>query len=232
MKAKEINKEQQMRCTIIKMLVGLVVMFAFAFALVPLYQLICDITGLNGNTSNLKQVEEINNIDEVEIDTSRKVRLQFVAINNKHVPVKFDAVTTETTLHPGEIKTYHYKLKNLTNKNMVVQAVPSVSPNLASSYLRKIECFCFSAQPLAPNEEAELFVNLYIHKKLPQDIGTLTLAYSLFDITDTSDFEKLSDATSIAGRGEPSLDPSKIQLNHGNDDGNDDGHDEHDGHDH
>lgn len=212
--AQSTEQEQGIRKTMIKACIGLVLMFGFAFALVPLYQLICDVTGLNGNTSNLKRVagEANDNIDKIVVDRNRQVTMQLVAIKSKHVPFDFETKTEEVKLNPGDIKTFYYRVKNLTNKNMVVQAVPSVSPNLASTYVRKLECFCFTAQPLSPGEEAQLFVNLYIHEKLPKDINELTLAYTLFDITDKQDFKKLSAATS-KGRGAaaPNIDYSTVK---------------------
>lgn len=240
------TQQQAIRKTMVKAGIGLVLMFGFAFALVPLYEVICDLTGLNGNTSNLKEeASRIENIDEVIVDESREVRMQFVAIGNKHAPVEFSAVSDEASLNPGAIETFYYKVKNLSNRDLVIQAVPSVSPNEAASHVRKMECFCFTAQPLAAGTEAQLFVSLYVHESLPAEVHTLTLAYSLFDITDKVDYETLVAANS-AGRGEPDPNVDYGQVVPHNDDGHDhtgniapevlqeheDNHDDHDHGDH
>lgn len=188
------NKQQAgIRKTLLKSLIGLVLMFGFAFALVPIYEVFCEITGLNGRSQSLLNPTKQNKIDEIVADYSRKIKLQFDATNNKHVPVEFGPTQQDTLINPGVIKTFTYKVKNTTGKDMVVQAVPSTSPNEAASYLRKIECFCFYQQPLGAGEEVEMAVRLYIHSSLPEDVGAMTLSYTLYDITDSSDFQKISD---------------------------------------
>ena len=162
-------------------------MFGFAFALVPLYQVFCDITGLNGRTSNL--VEEASQIDEVEVDLTRQVRVQFDATNHIDMPWEFRPNLAQMEIHPGEIHTATYHAQNPTNKPMVAQIIPSVSPNSAASYLRKIECFCFEEQTLQPGEAADMPVRFYVHRALPKDVSTLTLSYTIFDITPAGDQE-------------------------------------------
>ena len=198
----EQTRQQGVKRTLVKGGFAIVGMFLFAFALVPIYQILCDITGLNGNTSNLREVANLN-IDQVEVDYSREIKMQFVANNHKHAAWEFEPMTLEVKLHPGSIQTFYYRLKNLSGRDMVVQAVPSVSPNAAASYLRKVECFCFTAQPLPAGEETSLFVNMYIHKALPDDVNTMTLAYTLFDISESADFELLTANLKAAGRGAP-----------------------------
>ena len=174
------NKQNAgIRKTLIKSLIGLVLMFGFAFALVPIYEVLCEITGLNGRSQSLLNPTKQNNIDEVVVDYSRKIKLQFDATNNKHLPIEFGPTEQEVLLNPGSIQTFTYKVKNTTGKDMVVQAVPSTSPSEAASYLRKIECFCFYQQPLAAGEELEMPVRLYIHSSLPADVGAMTLSYTL-----------------------------------------------------
>lgn len=184
------QREQEIKRTLLKSSFLVFAMFAFAFALVPLYEVFCEVTGLNGKSINLVKETNQNNIDEIIVDKSRKVRVQFVANNNKHVPWDFAPVINEVYLHPGEVRSFKYKAKNLTGKDMIVRAVPSVSPNSAASYLRKIECFCFEKQSLKAGEDTSLPVQLYVHKSLPKDITTLTLSYSLFDITPKDKLEE------------------------------------------
>ena len=193
MKSLQEQQKKGIKKTLIRSGILLVSMFAFAFALVPLYEVFCEVTGLNGKSSNLVEEASQNSIDEIVVDTSREVRVQFVANNNKHMPWDFAPVVDEVYLNPGKIQTFIFKAKNRTGKDMVAQAVPSVSPNVAASYLRKIECFCFDTQALRAGESVDMPVRLYVHSALPKDITTLTLAYSLFDVTpdDGVDFEEL-----------------------------------------
>ncbi|MBE8182678.1 MAG: cytochrome c oxidase assembly protein [Candidatus Portiera sp.] len=188
----EEQKQRGIRRTLIKSLIGLVFMFGFAFALVPIYDVLCEVTGLNGRSQFLTNPVKQKNIDKVVVDYSRKIKLQFDASNNKHVPIEFEPNQRNTLINPGDIKTFTYRVKNTTGKDMVLQAIPSTSPNEVASYLRKIECFCFNQQPLAAGEEAELSVRLYIHSSLPKEINAMTLSYTLYDITEASDFQKIS----------------------------------------
>ena len=165
-------------------------MFAFAFALVPLYNVFCDITGLNGRSESLNQAAK--QVDEIEVDLSRQVRLQFLATNHRGMPWEFRPNRADIVVHPGEIHTITYYAGNPTTHFMTAQAIPSVSPGQAASYLRKLECFCFNEQTLAAGGKMDMPVRFYVHKALPTDINTLTLSYTLFDITKEGDEEKES----------------------------------------
>ncbi len=157
-------------------------MFAFAFALVPLYNIFCEVTGLNGKSSRLV-TRSFEQIDEPQIDASRQLTIQFLATSNKNMAWKFSPNQAEMTIHPGEIHTTSYHAENPTNYPMRAQAVPSVSPVQAASYLRKIECFCFESQFLAAGDSVDMPVRFYVHQALPADINTITLSYTMFDIT-------------------------------------------------
>ena len=175
------DKRSEVRRTTLRYLLLIVGMFAFAFALVPLYDVLCDITGLNGRSSRL--TETVRQIDEIEIDESRFVRVQFLATNNKGMPWKFHPNEQERLVHPGEIHTVTYYAANPTTRFMTAQAIPSVSPGQAASYLRKLECFCFNEQSLAAGDSMDMPVRFFVHKALPPDITTITLSYTMFDIS-------------------------------------------------
>lgn len=199
--------------TLLKAGLGLAAVFMLAMVLVPLYQHFTaghDHHAHNGHEAG-EAVVEIN-ADGSKIDRTRAVRLNFAATNEQQVPVEFSAKLAYVELNPGDIQTHYYKVKNLTGNNIVIQAVPQTTPLIASSYLRKVECFCFSAQPLTPGEEAELFVNLYVHEALPAEVDEMTLSYSLLDLTDQVSFEDViqRDAT---GRGTP--DPNRVSSGNG-----------------
>jgi cytochrome c oxidase assembly protein subunit 11 len=165
---------------LIYMLVLVAGMFAFCFALVPIYNVFCKVTGLNGKTpGQVKQVENAN------VDLTRTVTVQLISTLNESMPGEFSPKVKAITLHPGEYVTTSFWVKNLTNYPMIVQAIPSVSPGLAAEHLRKIECFCFIHQPLEAREGKEMPLVFTVDPALPKHIQTLTLAYTLFDVTQT-----------------------------------------------
>ena len=175
--------EQPSNSRVIKKLVLLVfAMFGFGFALVPLYDVFCDITGLNGKTNEVGVAYENEGID-----TSRTVKVQFITRMAKGIPWKFEPVINEILVHPGEVKFVNFYAKNKSQRDIVGQAVPSVSPGLAAGYFQKIECFCFTQQPLKAGEEVEMGLQFYVDIDLPSEINTLTLSYTLYDISEKVD---------------------------------------------
>ncbi len=167
--------------TVKKLLLVVVAMFGFGFALVPLYDVFCDITGLNGKTNDTAATYEDGGIDK-----SRTVKVQFITRNAKGIPWKFEPVINEINVHPGEMKLVSFYAKNKAEHAITGQAVPSVSPGLAANYFHKIECFCFTQQPLAAGKDVEMSLQFYVDVELPTDINTLTLSYTLYDITEKS----------------------------------------------
>ena len=165
---------------VIKKLVMIVFgMFGFGFALVPLYDVFCDITGLNGKTSTTAAA--VYNVEQ--IDTKRIVTVQFISRTAQGIPWQFEPMVREIKVHPGEMKLVKFYAKNESTRDIIGQAVPSVSPGLAAAYFQKIECFCFTQQPLKANEEVEMALQFYVDPELPEDISTLTLSYTLYDVT-------------------------------------------------
>ncbi len=162
------------------MLVSIVSMAAFAFLLVPLYNVFCDITGLNGKL-DLTIAAAASTI----IDTTRDVTVEFIVNQNREMPWKFKPKHSSLILHPGQLATTAYFAKNITNKTMYAQAIPSISPSRARKYFKKVECFCFTNQKLGPGETAYLGLRFYLDPALPKDIKRITLAYTIFDITET-----------------------------------------------
>ena len=167
--------------TVRKLLLVVVAMFGFGFALVPLYDVFCDITGLNGKTNETAATYKASGIDK-----SRTVKVQFITRNAKGIPWKFEPVMNEIDVHPGEMKVVKFYAKNNAAHDIIGQAVPSVSPGLAANYFHKIECFCFTQQPLAAGKDVEMGLQFYVDSELPADIKTLTLSYTLYDITEKS----------------------------------------------
>jgi cytochrome c oxidase assembly protein subunit 11 len=151
------------------------VMAGFGFALVPFYKKICQVTGIYAT-----RVVAPGN---TQIDASRTIRLEFVAGTNQQMPWRFEPLTATLDLHPGEIARVLYRVVNTTDNPMVGQAVPSYGPANAGKYLNKLECFCFQQQTLAAHESREMPVVLLVSPDLPEDVKTLTLSYTFFDVT-------------------------------------------------
>jgi cytochrome c oxidase assembly protein subunit 11 len=173
------NVTSRQNCKVVKKLIFIVFgMFGFGFALVPLYDVFCDITGLNGKTSTSAAIYDVE-----QIDTSRLITVQFISRTAQGIPWQFEPMTREIKVHPGEIKLVKFYAKNESTRDIIGQAVPSVSPGLAAAYFQKIECFCFTQQPLKAQEEVEMALQFYVDLDLPEDISTLTLSYTLYDVT-------------------------------------------------
>ena len=146
--------------------------------MVPLYQVFCDLTGLNGKIVNAPAPVPT----DLQPDVNRNVQVQFLAARNANMPWEFVPITKSIALHPGVVTEVAYYVKNPTQHAITAQAIPSVTPGEATPYLHKIECFCFSQQTLAAGEEQEMPVLFYVDTDLPEHIETLALGYTLFDI--------------------------------------------------
>lgn len=153
-------------------------MFAFGFALVPIYNSLCQTLGINGKTNN-KAIE----YKETNVVTNREIMVEFVATKNSSIPWAFYPKTTKIKVHPGEIAKLAFYAENKSNEPMMVQAIPSVTPGIAAKYLKKTECFCFTQQTLNGHEAMDMPLLFHLDPELPADIKTITLSYTLFDVT-------------------------------------------------
>lgn len=163
---------------VIMLLFAVVGMFAFGFALVPLYDVLCDTLGINGKTNQQAVL-----YDDV-VDTSRTVMVEFIATHPSNLRWDFYPLIKKVRLHPGEMKQLAFFAENQMGKTVTVQAIPSVTPGLAAKYLKKTECFCFNQQTLASGESMEMPLLFHLDTALPKNINTITLAYTLYDVTD------------------------------------------------
>ncbi|MGJ8669582.1 MAG: cytochrome c oxidase assembly protein [Oceanococcus sp.] len=161
-------------------LTGLVAgMFAFGYALVPLYGLVCDITGLNGKTDGIQLSEEV-----VEApDENRLVEVQFLTTVNNNLNWRFGSETNSIKVHPGKLYTVNFFAENPYERDFIAQATPSVVPWNAAKYIRKTECFCFSQQTLQAGEHKNMPVRFMLDPSIPDEVDTITLSYTLFDAT-------------------------------------------------
>lgn len=161
-----------------------VAMFGFGFLLVPIYDAFCEVTGFGGKTAN----EAATNV-VVKADQNREISLEFVTTVNEYAPWEFRAGVEAMTVHPGGLYEATFFARNLTEGHKIAQAVPSVAPQQAAAYFKKLECFCFTTQEFAPGEEKEMPVRFIVDSDLPDYIDTITLSYTFFDtarLTDSS----------------------------------------------
>jgi cytochrome c oxidase assembly protein subunit 11 len=156
-------------------------MFGFGYALVPLYDVLCDITGFNGKVESVAVKEVV-----YPVDKSREITVEFMTSLNESTPMAFRSETKKLKIHPGEYYTVNFYAENKTDKAMVAQAIPSISPGAAAEYFKKTECFCFSEQTFKAREGRTLPVRFVVDPKLKEEYKTITLAYTFFDNTEKS----------------------------------------------
>ncbi len=154
-------------------------MFAFGFALVPLYGALCDLTGFNGRTSGMVLAADV----QERPDESREVTVEFVTTVNGGRPWKFVPTRQRLDVHPGRLYTVEFIAQNLQDHAVTAQAVPSVAPWNAAKHLKKTECFCFRQQAFAAGEEKRMPMRFMLDPELPADVDTVTLSYTYFDVT-------------------------------------------------
>lgn len=155
-------------------------MFLFAFAMSPLYQLYCAVTGINNIASNSGRISD-KQVLTGEVDEKRTVMVQFDVTLNQQIPFTVRPKHNRIEVHPGEAVTTSYVVKNTSPENIVTQAVPGVTPWQATAYFHKTECFCFTQQTLEGNEEVEMGLVFMVDTDLPEDIEVLTLSYTFMD---------------------------------------------------
>ena len=153
-------------------------MFGFAlFVMPPLYDLFCEITGIGIRPAERYEAAP------AAVDYSREVSVSFAATNNEQMPWRFEPIDSKVVVHPGERYEVKFYAKNLTDQDMIGQAIPGLVPFSASDYFHKTECFCFNSQPLAAGEEIEMALVFIVDPELPRSIKSLVMSYTLFDIT-------------------------------------------------
>ena len=157
-------------------------MFAFGYALVPIYKAICEMTGINVLALGDRQIPGATSklAANTQVDTSRRITIEFDA--NARGPWMFKPAVRSLQVHPGELATVMYEFQNVQNRTMSAQAIPSYAPQQAGSHFNKLECFCFSQYTLAPGEKKQWPVAFVIDPKLSKDVTTITLSYAFFEV--------------------------------------------------
>lgn len=157
-------------------------MLVFTCALIPLYDVFCDVTGLNGKV-NLNGFSGKSKIKQV--NSNRVIAVSFDVSKNPELNLKFTPLVRKVNLRPGDIFNIKYKVKNPYAKQLVVQAIPSITPGKAAKHLKKIDCFCFNQLVLPAKSEVLMNLEFYLAHSIDAKIQDLTLSYTLYDITDT-----------------------------------------------
>ena len=155
-----------------------ILMFGFGFALIPLYDVFCDITGLNGKTGRV----EASTIDASQVDTTRTIEVRFLANTNTGLPWTFEPVVKKMSVHPGKVYEALYRVRSSADEETFGQAVPSVSPGLAAQHFNKTECFCFTEQKLEAKETRDMPLQFIVGKGVDENIEHITLSYTFFNI--------------------------------------------------
>lgn len=161
-----------------KLWVMALLMFGFGFALVPFYQKICEITGINFLTNKDQDAERL--LKNTQVDTSRQVVVEFDA--NSRGPWTFKPEVSAMKVHPGELTTVMYDVTNHESRDMTGQSIPSYAPGNAGAYFKKLECFCFKQQALPARETRRFPVVFFVDTKIPEDVKTITLSYTFFEV--------------------------------------------------
>lgn len=171
-----------------KLVVVAALMFGFGYALVPMYRAICNALGINILSVSEQRVSNAGSADKArailrantQIDRSRTITVEFDA--NARGPWDFKPAVRSIEVHPGELATVMYEFKNIQNRTMAAQAIPSYAPQQAMSHFNKLECFCFNEYTLKAGERKEWPVVFVIDPKLPKDVKTITLSYTFFEV--------------------------------------------------
>jgi cytochrome c oxidase assembly protein subunit 11 len=147
--------------------------FAFGFALVPLYRVICEAAGIRVNDAPSAAVAS-------EAGAGREVTLEFISLAAPGGDFEIVPRTKELVLQPGRLSEAKFLIRNNASRAIVAQAVPSVAPITTAKYLQKTECFCFTPQSFGASEEREFVVRFIVDPDLPQQVDRMTLAYSMY----------------------------------------------------
>jgi cytochrome c oxidase assembly protein subunit 11 len=172
--ARRAHQQRANRMLLTRFVVVVAAMFGFGYLLVPFYNKICEVTGLR----NIASADEPVNS---QVDATREVRIE-LDTNVHNMPWQFRPLTPSLKVHPGEVTQVEFEVTNTTDHAVTGQAIPSYGPRYAAEYFRKLECFCFSQQTLAPRERRVMPVVFVIDPKAPRDLGTITLSYTFFEV--------------------------------------------------
>lgn len=173
------NIQQANRKLVRKLLLAVLAAGVFGFAMVPFYDVLCKITGLNGKTGGAVSAQAAQ---AGKVDMSRLVTVELNGSAMQGLSWEFGANQNKLRVHPGEVVMTTFHVRNPTNQILAGQAIPSVSPGWSAQYFNKIECFCFQRQALNPGESREMPLTFFISHDLPQNVKEIALSYAVFPI--------------------------------------------------
>jgi cytochrome c oxidase assembly protein subunit 11 len=171
-----VRLNQQM---LVKLVVVAVMMFGFGYAMVPFYRAICDALELN---NVVKRDQPLVN---TQVDTGRTLTIEFDTNLRSDLPWTFTAVEKSVRIHPGALTQVVFEVRNRSDRPVTGQAIPSFGPQLAGRYFKKLDCFCFTQQTLAPGEVRRMPVVFVVEPDFPRDVSTVTLSYTFFEVEGT-----------------------------------------------
>jgi cytochrome c oxidase assembly protein subunit 11 len=150
-------------------------MFGFGFALVPFYNKICEVAGIN----NVAKADAVTN---TQIDATRLITMEFDTNLRNGLDWSFRALDKSVRFHPGELVNVMFEVKNNSDRQVTGQAIPSWGPQVAGRHMKKLDCFCFTQQTLQPGEVRRMAVVFVVEKTLPEDVSVVTLSYTFFPV--------------------------------------------------
>jgi cytochrome c oxidase assembly protein subunit 11 len=163
------------RQTLAKLLAVAALMFGFGFAMVPFYRAICEALGVNS-------VVRADTVENTQVDASRFVTVEFDTNLRSELPWTFAPVERSVRIHPGALTQVTFEIRNRSDRPVTGQAIPSFGPAAAGRYFKKLDCFCFTQQTLAPGETRQMPVVFVVEPGLPQELNTVTLSYTFFEV--------------------------------------------------
>jgi cytochrome c oxidase assembly protein subunit 11 len=174
------------RRVLVVLLVIVVGMFGFGFVLIPIYRLMANIYGFGGEmkadeSDRADAQRKLEKVLKKGVDKTRTITLQFMVTGNTTLNLEFRPLVTQLMLNPGEVKEVSYFVKNLSDRKLVLQALPTVSPDAAAKYVVRYECPCFGRQVLKPGESKAMPIKLAIDPAIPKQLQVLTLSYRFIE---------------------------------------------------
>lgn len=170
------SKQRGHASMVVKLAFASIAMFGFGYALVPLYDIFCEVTGIGDSTTTSASETP----ERLETDYDRTITVEFIAQHEQGSFWDFESEKVRMEVHPGKLYTTHYLATNAAPSPQVAHAVPSVSPSGATQYLRKVECFCFEEQQFDAEQTQEMPVLFYVDPEIPANISTVTLSYAFY----------------------------------------------------
>ncbi len=171
------KQQSNKRLTLI-LVCGVLFMFGFCYMLVPIFNLVCKQIGINGKSARTATINQ-----NTQIDYSRTIRVDFTTTVNGQLKFAFKPLHRRINIHPGETKLVYFFAENQMDKEITVQAIPSITPIDAARFLKKTECFCFTQQYFFKNQKVDMPVYFFIDPAVPKEVKEITLSYTLFDAT-------------------------------------------------